>query len=109
MSSIFAKQIQVFENIVHETLERLGGVSQAKEHIGKSEKAERGGGGCLLDVVGVDGNLVLRPYKVNFGGDAAGKVVTVVLYVWDWVPVRDGASVGSSVISTGSPTDVLGH
>jgi hypothetical protein len=89
----------------------LGGVSQAKGHIRKFEKAERGGDGGLLDVVGVDGDLVVRPYKVNFGeGGAAGKMVRVVLYVWDWVPVRDGASVESSVISTGSPTAVLlGH
>jgi len=59
----------------------------------------------------VDGNLVVRPYKVNFGeGGAAGKAVSVVLYVWDWLPVRDGASVESSIISTGSPTSVLlGH
>jgi hypothetical protein len=100
-------EIQVFENLVHET-ERLGGVSQAKGHIGKFEKAERGGDGCLLDVVEVDGNLVECPYKVNFGEDgAAGKVVRVVLYVRDWVPVRDSASVESSVISTRSPTTVL--
>ena len=34
----------------------------------------------LLDVVGVDGDLVIRPYKVNFGeGGAAGKAVSVVL------------------------------
>jgi hypothetical protein len=104
-------EIQVFENLVHETLEHLGGVSQAKGHIGKFEKAERGGDGCLLDVIRVDRNLVVRPYKVNFGEDgAARKVVRVVLYVRDWIPVRDGASVESSVISTGSPTAVLlGH
>jgi hypothetical protein len=84
----------------------LGGVSQAKGHIRKFKKAERGGDGCLLDVVEVDGDLVVRPYKVNFGEDgAAGK-----MYVWDWVPVGDSASVESSVISTGSPTPVLlGH
>jgi len=102
---------QVFENLVRETLERLGGVSQAEGHIGKFEKAERGGDVCLLGVVGVDGNLMVCPYKVNFGeGGAAGKIVRVVLYMWERVPVRDGASIERSVISTGSPTAVLlGH
>jgi hypothetical protein len=37
---------------------------------------------AVLDVVGVNGNLVLRPYKFNFGeGGAAGTVVRVVLHV----------------------------
>jgi hypothetical protein len=82
-------------------LECLGGVLQAKGHIGKYEKAESG-------VVGVDRNLVVCPYKVNFGkGGAAGKAVGVVLHVWDCVPARDGASVESSVVSTGSPTAIL--
>ena len=61
-------EFQVFVNLVHETLEGLGGVSQTKGHIGKFEKSERNGDCCLLDVVGVDGNLVVPPYKVNFGG-----------------------------------------
>ena len=30
-------EIQVFQNLVHETLEGLGGVSQTKGHIGKFE------------------------------------------------------------------------
>jgi hypothetical protein len=77
----------------------------------KFENTERGGDGCLLDVVGVDEDLVIAPYKIKFGeGGAAGKVVRVVLYVWDRVPVRDGESVESSVISARSPIAVLlGH
>ena len=32
------------------------------------------------------------------------------MYMWDWIPVRDGASVQGSVVSTGPPTAVLlGH
>jgi hypothetical protein len=61
--------------------------------------------------VGVDRNLVVSPNKINFlKGGAAGKAVGLVLYVWDWVYVRDGASVKGSVVSTGPPTAVLlGH
>ena len=34
----------------------------------------------------------------------------VVLYMWDWIPVRDGASIQGLVGSTGPPTAVLlGH
>ena len=32
------------------------------------------------------------------------------MYVWNWVPVRNGASIECSVVATGSPTAVLlGH
>jgi hypothetical protein len=63
-------------------MESLGGVSQPKGHIRKFEKAERFGNGCFLDVVGVNGDLVVPPYQVNFGeGGAARKMVRVVLYV----------------------------
>jgi hypothetical protein len=57
----------------------------------------------------MDGNLGVRPYQVNFEERGAGKVMRVVLYVWDWIPVRGGAGVDSSVTSTGSPTAVLGN
>ena len=33
----------------------------------------------------------------------------VVLYVWDWITVRDGPSVMCSVVFTGLPTTVLRH
>jgi hypothetical protein len=47
-----------------------------------------------LDVVRVDRDLMVSPHEVNFGkGVTAGKAVRVVLYMWDWIPVGDGASV----------------
>jgi len=58
--------------------------------------------------LGLDRNLVVRPCKVNFGKcGAPRKAVGVFLHVWDCVPFRDGASVESSVVSTGFPTAVL--
>jgi len=51
---------------------------------------------------------VVSPDGVDFRkGGAAGKAVGVVLNVRDWIPVRDGASVQGSVVSTGPPTAVL--
>jgi hypothetical protein len=35
--------------------------------------------------------------------------VGIVLYVWDWLSVRNSASVQGSVIYTRPPTAVLGH
>jgi len=47
-------------------------------------------------------------HQVNLRkGGAAGNVVVVVLYVWDWIPVQDGPGVKGSIVSTGPPTAVL--
>jgi len=48
-------------------------------------------------------DLMVSSYQVNLGkvGAAKKEVVGVVLYVWDWIPVRDGTSDKSSVVSTG--------
>jgi len=56
----------------------------------------------------MDWDLMVSSYQVNLGeGGAAGKAVGVVLDVWYWIPVRDGASVQGSVVSIGPPTVVL--
>jgi len=72
----------------------LGGVSEAKGHEWKFEKDERCGDCCLLDVFRVDRDLMVSSYQVNLGkGGAAGKAVGVVLNVWYWIPLMDGAIV----------------
>ena len=67
--------------------------------------------GVVIAVFRVDRDLMVSSYQASFGkGCAARKAVGVVLYVWDWVPVRDGASFKGSVVSTGPPAAVLlGH
>ena len=51
---------------------------------------------------------MVSSYQVSLGeGGAARKAVGVILYVWYWIPVWDGASVQGSVVSTGPPTAVL--
>ena len=53
---------------------------------------------------------MVSSYQVNLGkGGAAGKAVGVVLYVWDWIPVRGGPSFKGSVVFTVPPTAVLRH
>ena len=51
---------------------------------------------------------MVSSYHVNLGnGGAAGQAVGVVLYVWEWRAVREGASVKGSVIPTRSPSAFL--
>jgi len=51
---------------------------------------------------------MVSSHQVNVRrGGAAGNVVVVVLYVWDWIPVQDGPSVKGSIVSTEPPTTVL--
>jgi hypothetical protein len=62
--------------------------------------------GCLQDGQGCDGKLL--------PGQSSKKVVQPErrwewLYVWDWIPVRNGPSVKGSMVSTGPPTAVLRH
>jgi hypothetical protein len=58
-------EIQVFGDLIHEK-EVLGGVTKAKEHEGEIKKTKRCNNGCLLDVVRVDGNLVVGSDEVDF-------------------------------------------
>jgi hypothetical protein len=58
----------------------------------------------------VDRDLIVSSYQVKLRkGGAAGKAVGAILYVWDWIPVRNGPSVKGSIVSTGPPTAVLRH
>jgi hypothetical protein len=103
-------EIQVFEDVVHETLEGLSGISQTEGHEGEFEQTERSGDSCLLDVIGMSWNLVVGPNPIDFGDGTARKVMGVILDVRDGVAVRNGAGVQSTVVSTRPPTVVfLGH
>ena len=105
---MYAKQKSKSDDLIHETLEGLGGVTLAKGHEGKFEKAERCGDCCLLDVFRMDRDLMVSSYQVDLRkGGAAGKSVGVILDVWDWIPVRDGPSVKGSIVSTDLPTAFL--
>ena len=65
---------------------------------------------AVFYLVRTDRHLVISPHEISFGKNGApGKAMGVVLYLWDWVSVRDSASSRGSVISTRPPTAVLGH
>ena len=61
-----------------------------------------------MNVFRVVRDLMVGSYQVNLRkGGAAGNVVVVVLYVWDWIPVQYGPSVKGSIVSTDLPTAFL--
>jgi hypothetical protein len=61
---------------------------------------------AVLNVFGMDRNLMICPHEIHFRKvGATGKVVGVVLYVWD--SVGDSASVKGFVISTWPSTAIL--
>ena len=105
---VYVCKIQVFEYLIHETLEGVFDVTLAKGHEGKIKKAESCGDCCRLNVFGLVRYLLVRFYQVNLRkGGVAGNVVLVALYVWDWIPVHEGPSYNGSKDPTGSSTAVL--
>jgi hypothetical protein len=59
-------EVESPQHLVHKSLERLGGVTQAEGHERELEKAKGSCDGGLLDVAGMDGELVVRSHQVNF-------------------------------------------
>ena len=53
------------EDLVHETLKRLGCVSESKWHLDELEKSERGGDGGLRNVGRGHWYLVIGPDQVE--------------------------------------------
>jgi hypothetical protein len=61
-----------------------------------------------VDVVGMDGDLIVGPHQVDFGEDATtGELVGIILDVPDGIAVWYGAGVEGAVIAAGSPAVVL--
>lgn len=58
---------KILEDVVHEALECLGGISEAKRHGKVFEKAERGDHRRFGNVGGVNGNLVVTFDEVQLG------------------------------------------
>jgi hypothetical protein len=68
-------------------------------------KDEISGDWCLLYVFRVD-SVDLNQFNLRKGG-SAGRAVGVVVYVWDWILVRDGSRVKGSIDSIVPPTAVV--
>jgi hypothetical protein len=79
------------QNVVHEALERLGGVAQTE---GELENTECSGDGGFLYIVRMHGNFVVRSHQVDLGEDGTTKkLVGVVMDMTDGVAVGDGPGV----------------
>ena len=66
------------------------------------EKDEICGDCCLLYIFRLD-SVGLNQFNIRKVG-AAVKAYGVVVYVWDWIFVRDVPRVKGSIVSTGPPT-----
>jgi hypothetical protein len=81
-------------NVVHESLERLGGVAQAEGHERELEKAKWCDDGRLLYIIRMNGDLVVRSHQVDLGeAGRTEKLVGVVMDLTDGVAVGDGPDV----------------
>jgi hypothetical protein len=92
-------------------LKRLGCVAQAEGHERELEEAKRSSYGGLLDVGGVDRNLIVCSDSIDLRENARTReLVGVIMYVSDGVAVGNGLGVQRSIVSAGTPTVVvLGH
>ena len=64
--NIVKVEMQSVKYLIHEALESLTTVAQAKWHADKLKQAERGGNGCFGDVRRFYGYLMVSSYKVEF-------------------------------------------
>jgi hypothetical protein len=108
MVQVGETQVESPQNVIHEALERLGGVVQKEGHEWELEEAERSCNNGLLDIIGMDGDLVIGSHQVDFGKDGATeKLVGVVVDMADGVAVGNGPGIQRSVLSAWAPTVVL--
>jgi hypothetical protein len=95
-------EVESSQNVVHEALRCLGGVAQAEGHEGELEKAEWSGDDCLLYIVRMNGDLVLRSHQVDLG--TSEKLVELIVDMTDGVVVWECPGVECSVVAVRAPT-----
>ena len=94
--------------MVHQPLEGLGGILEAKRHVEVLKQAKGGDDGCLRDIGSGDHHLVVALYQVEFAEDLASNQVAIeVLHVGQGIPVRGGDVVEAAIVATGLPATVL--
>ena len=103
------EEVQVLEDGVHESLERLGGILKPEGHAEELKEAKRGDDCGLRDVLRVDWDLVVPTDEVHFAEDAlAGEVGREVMDSGYWVPVILTLAVELPVITTRSVARAIG-
>ena len=82
------KEIEPLENGVHQPLEGLCGIFEAKRHTEEFEKSKRADNGSLWNVVWVNGYLVIASDQVHFAEeDLTGQVGREIVDPRDRIPI----------------------
>jgi hypothetical protein len=101
-------EVESSQNVVHKPLKRLGGGAQTEGHEGKLEKAEWSGDCCLLHMVRMEWDLVVRTHQVDLGEDGTSeKLVGVIVNMMDGLAVWDCPGVEYPVVAARAPTVVF--
>jgi hypothetical protein len=61
--------MQAMQDVIHEPLKCLGGVSKAEGHPQEFEEAKRGGHSCLRNILLGYWDLMVCPDQINVGED----------------------------------------
>ena len=99
------------EEMIHEPLESLSSIAEAKRHFGEFKKTERGDDGSFGNIGGGDRNLVITLHQVQFG-ENCGAMETggQVVEVGERIAVGDGLEVKAAVVAARPPGAIgLGH
>ena len=99
------------EEMIHEPLESLSSIAEAKRHFGEFKKTERGDNGSFGNIGGGDRNLVITLHQVQFG-ENCGAMETggQVVEVGERIAVGDGLEVKAAVVAARPPGAIgLGH
>ena len=92
---------------VHQPLERLRRIFEAKRHPDKLEESKWRYYGGLLDMIFLHWDLMIPAYQINHGEDrSSGCDGAKGLDVWDWVPVIFGNGIEAPVVSTRTPSTI---
>ena len=96
--------IEAVQHFIHKPLESVARVPEAEGHAVKLEEAERGGDGCLGNIVRFHRDLVVCTYKINLAEDSGTmEGCSEILNVRNRVAIRDGMRVQGTIIATGIP------
>ena len=99
------------EEMIHEPLESLSSIAEAKRHFGEFKKTERSDNGSFGNIGGGDRNLVITLHQVQFGENrGAMETGGEVMEIGKRIAVRNGLKVKAAVVAARPPGAVrLGY
>ena len=106
---VHEEEVQILEDGVHESLERLGGILKPEGHAKELKKSKWGDDCGLWNVLRVDWYLMVPSDEVNLAeDDLAGEVGREVMDSGYWVPIILTLAVELPVITTRSVARAIG-